>query len=440
MEKSGYFRNENLRKWIPGIGLIILTIVLLIIFKSNQGQINNLVEEGRGALLGLYTDNLKPLISKTNLTNEDILNFALYKNLPIDKDKKQVLHIENDSPEGEILQLKPSVWRENTDNYNRLVKFLDLSADEQEQLDSVLNSHKDEIYQNILYNDNNTIAVNANLSDLRKLILLDIVNFTQKVNKGKSEEFAPIFLEAGDEYAIREALDNVNGEKTNDFIFIAPDTVFQMTCEIDEKELEESITNYEEALRHGEKAFDEMNFSFNIPVPELSEITKDLPIPEFSVMMNDKDSSRYFKIFIPKIATNQKQQAVIEKYNKQIDSMNRKMERISRAQASHRSNSSTRSTASTDESVEEPDDPENPDEFSFEFNLDNLEDVISSSIELGLKASNIAKWEKFGVKVDSLMKTFQINIDDSSFKVDIENFKKEVEKLKEETEKKSRER
>ncbi|MFH1198461.1 MAG: hypothetical protein V1720_22350, partial [bacterium] len=421
----------NLRKWIPGIGLIILTIALLIIFKSNKGNINNLVEEGRGALLSLYTDNLKPLISKTNLTNEDVLNFALYRNLPIDKDKKQVLHIENDSPEGEILQLKPSVWREDTDNYNRLIKYLDLSSDERDQLDSILNSHKDEIYQNILYNDNNTIAVNANLADLRKLILLDIVNFAQKANKEKSEEFAPIFLEAGDDLELQAALNDVKDEKTNDFIFIAPDTVFQVACNIDEAALEKSIVSYEAAVKHGAKALEEFKFSFNINIPEAPYPVDVVPVPEFSVMVNDNDSSRYVKIFIPKIGKKVKQQVVLDKYNKQIDSLNKRIERISSVHPGHKTRSSTRSTGSVNIPDEEPGD------FNFEFNLDNLDELITNSIELGLKASNIEKWENFGIKVDSLMKSFQININDSSFKIDIENFKKEVQKLKEETEKNS---
>ncbi|MGZ8887748.1 MAG: anti-sigma factor family protein, partial [Nitrososphaeraceae archaeon] len=83
----------KLTKWIPAAALLFLTIGLMILLKFNPNLINHLVEEQKSNLAGFYKQNLQPLLYAANLTNEDIFNFAVYQQLPLDSTNQQMLKL-----------------------------------------------------------------------------------------------------------------------------------------------------------------------------------------------------------------------------------------------------------------------------------------------------------------------------------------------------------
>ena len=85
--------NLKLTKWIPAAALLFLTIGLMILLKFNPNFINHLVEEQKSNIAGFYKQNLKPLLYAANLTNEDIFNFAVHQQLPLDSTNQQMLKL-----------------------------------------------------------------------------------------------------------------------------------------------------------------------------------------------------------------------------------------------------------------------------------------------------------------------------------------------------------
>mgnify|MGYP000896189243 FL=1 len=80
---------NNVRVRTTVVGLILLTIGLMIIFKNNSSNLKDLPDD----LISFYAKNLKPLFYQTSITEEDIFNFALYQNIPIDKQNNKLLQI-----------------------------------------------------------------------------------------------------------------------------------------------------------------------------------------------------------------------------------------------------------------------------------------------------------------------------------------------------------
>ena len=70
-------KNESTRikRWMPATVLALTTIVVMIVMKFNPGMLDQMWEDQKVALAGFYKDNLQPVLTAANLTNEDIFNF-----------------------------------------------------------------------------------------------------------------------------------------------------------------------------------------------------------------------------------------------------------------------------------------------------------------------------------------------------------------------------
>lgn len=237
MEESNnkYSISTLFKKYLPVISIILLTFLLMIIFKNNKRNINQLIEESKNNLVSFYSQNLKPLFASTEITNEDVFNFALYQTLPIDKENKKLLLVSNEDNNKQVFEVKAASYVPYTNNYERFIDYLGLRPDQKYSADSILGAYKKEIYLSVLKSDKNAIAINPQLGDLQKAVLADLIAFSEKVNPPKTYKLFPL----NDKSINVEKLTsfaNLNKENTNkDFIFITPDTVFQTVCEIDTK-------------------------------------------------------------------------------------------------------------------------------------------------------------------------------------------------------------
>jgi hypothetical protein len=104
MEQSKKKKTVSTKTYLPWVGLIVLTIILMVIFKFTEQGYSDIQEKGEN-ILAQYTRNLSPLYSKTDLTDEDVFNFALYNKLPIDKRNKKILSLESNSYGNEELEI-----------------------------------------------------------------------------------------------------------------------------------------------------------------------------------------------------------------------------------------------------------------------------------------------------------------------------------------------
>jgi hypothetical protein len=227
-ENSG---NEKLSdkkyfKIVLAAGIIALTVFLMIFFKKNPDGIRKIVAEQGENLVSFYTNNLQPALIGSKLTVSDVFNFAVNDNLPIDKDNNTCLYVGSAANGRELMELRPAMQNKEEFDYNRFKREAKLSAKQERELDSILNSYKPRIEKLILSNEDNTIAVNANMWNLNKYILIDVVRFLKKEDK---EAFLnSIMPHSISDSALDASFAQMKDVDPDEYVFIAPDTVFPM--------------------------------------------------------------------------------------------------------------------------------------------------------------------------------------------------------------------
>lgn len=95
LSSSGH-TGEKLKKWIPVFTFSGLAAVLVFVLSINPAFIKNIIDEQKGNIADFYKTNLKPLLYAANLSSEDIFNFALNEELPLDPSNSQILKLSYD--------------------------------------------------------------------------------------------------------------------------------------------------------------------------------------------------------------------------------------------------------------------------------------------------------------------------------------------------------
>lgn len=239
-----FFTAENIKKYSPLVFLLILTVALMLFFKSNKKGISSMIEEGKKNLLSLYTGGLRPLISETEISQEDLFNFALYQSLPIDQAKNKVLVLSDNN--GQLVyEIKPANFNKNTKNYEAFINYLALTPNQKELADSVLNSYKKEIYSCVLVNEKNAYAVNPKISEIQKAMLADIVYFAQKMNYDKAQEIFPDLGELNHKELV-SLIKSGREIPSTQYLLMTPDTVAKTDFTWDEEKFDEQLRAFEE--------------------------------------------------------------------------------------------------------------------------------------------------------------------------------------------------
>ncbi|MCF8267649.1 MAG: hypothetical protein K9I69_06165 [Ignavibacteriales bacterium] len=235
------------KKILPFAGLLALTAALMIFFKNVSDSRGSFLDTGRNAILKFYTENLRPLFYKTEITDEDLFNFALYSNLPIDKENNKVLWLHSDQNGIQQYEIKPALINSKSNNYVEFVNRLNLDEGGKRQADSILRSYREDVYKSVLINDNNTYAVNPDLTLLHKALRSDLFNFALKRSGDippppppKPGEPGMVFSVSAGEKDIQEfrrSLDKMQESKDREYIFFTPDSIFKGICVINDKSL-----------------------------------------------------------------------------------------------------------------------------------------------------------------------------------------------------------
>ncbi|MBK7865847.1 MAG: hypothetical protein IPJ75_01985 [Ignavibacteriales bacterium] len=163
-----YIKKENKKArglktfYKPAFGLVVLTVVLMSFFKLSPEFMDDLFETQKGNIIDFYTKNLRPYFQEDELTRDDIFNFAFSQVLPIDGGGKNVISLD-ESASGASFAIRQSSLGDSIMSLKEFTEKLDLDQAQQIKLNNVLKKYEDKIRGSILVNDNNTVAVNANL-------------------------------------------------------------------------------------------------------------------------------------------------------------------------------------------------------------------------------------------------------------------------------------
>lgn len=390
----------NIRKFLPLISLIILSVLLMIFFKHSKKDIDFLMMEGKKNLALFYSKNLKPLFVQSEISEEDIFNFALYNTLPIDKNNSKVLVINNDNDDNLIYEIKPEVFNSSTNNYERFAEYLDLDAKQKNQADSILRIYKEKVSLSVLTNDENTIVVNKKLGELQKALFAEILSFAQKTNSERTGRIFNIDSKFIQDAEMAKFIISAKDYTPNEFVFITPDTAFSTIWKSDPVALKQEIEKFEKNRK--EHNATDFNFDFRFDENDnQTKIRKNGKTANALVHLLKPDSN-ILKVRIPV--------PPVPEFNNLQEEIRLKLEKaansIKRISISHRSRND--STEKIKISV-----PANEDEnMNFEFNFNEISPLLNQSLEI-LSKGNIQDWEEFGTKMDSIAEEFSKNLEDT---------------------------
>jgi hypothetical protein len=245
----------------------------MFFFKHHKQEISRMLEEGKNNIVSFYTSNLKPLFTQTQISEEDLFNFALYKSLPLDKDKNKVLVLSNDNLGNREYVIKSAMFNPATGNYETFSRYFGLTKHEKEKADSILNSYKKEVYASVFINDKNTFAVNPKISELQQAMLADIISFAQRIDKRKAEEMFHQSFSGYDNQKMASLISSARRKPEDEFILITPDTVARTRFSWNNQNFNKQLEEFE---KHRSKAENNIDFKIHFN-PEAEDAEHALP-------------------------------------------------------------------------------------------------------------------------------------------------------------------
>lgn len=306
-----------IRKYYPAFGIAFLTLALMIVFKFNTKEIDNIISKQKYNIMDLYAKNLKPILFKADVTKEDIFNFAFFNKLPIDKENHQYLALGTEQNGNGYFEIKNASFFPETNNLEKFMKSLKLNTHERKQVDSILESYIEDLRPQILVNDKNTIAISSNLITMNKAIAADLLNFAQSVNKTALNQIIPAAYKFSQAPAINQMIRRVKNNNDSDtYIFITPDTIFSESFRFNMDEFNREMLNMQRELMqnlpkiadninslpmlkdHNPKISKDVIIKLNKDLAKLKKLNKKgLTNKDFSIFFD----SNYCKIQIPRI-------------------------------------------------------------------------------------------------------------------------------------------
>jgi len=238
----------NIKKWIPISSLTVITLALMAVLKFNPNLLDDLIKQQKSNLVGFYKENLQPLLYAANLTNEDIFNFAVYQELPLDKTNNQILKLGYDPKGSEFFEIKKANQINGADNLQKFVTALDFDENEIKNIDSIIGSYSEQISALVLVNNQNAVAINPNIWNTRKIILADILAFAEKHASSNFNKMIPTQKMQFDDHSIAKWVNEAKTIKDNQYIFCTSDSIFKEDYVFDMTEYEKNMEKMTEDL------------------------------------------------------------------------------------------------------------------------------------------------------------------------------------------------
>jgi len=412
-------------------GAFFLVVVLVAVF--NNHKILKVYESGKENVQQFYSENFKPLFNNSSLTNEDVFNFALYQNIPLDKEDKSVLQISDASDGRFSYEVHPKVYEDKTTNYEKFNQYLQLGEIEQRRLDSILSVYKKKLNRSVLHSEKNQLAVNTKLKVLQEGLLVNIFSYLNNIRPNlASDAFVTDYFNnnvpiAQDFITSSKNLDN------NRFIVFSDDSIFTKSLVLVENEHQTEAN--QEFTADITTDLEDGSIVFEAEVPEVVELPRGDEIawyrvnPEFSRVVvecqeldEDCEDTEKLRNYVKKAAENFRHM----KFHLEINE-------------DHLGDFAISTQIIDSASL-----------HSFEFNAGDLEKLIQTSISAvnftGTKdwEEYGARWEEYGMKMDSLARVFEESIQDSmsenmeSYEINLKKLKRQIEEKKKSKKKKSK--
>lgn len=225
--------NKKTAKWKPFVkpaaSLAVLTVVLMFFFRVSPEFLDRLVEDQKGNIVEFYTKNLRPYFQEDELSKDDIFNFAFSQVLPVDSMGTNVISLDG-SKDGASIAIRQMTAGDSKISLKEFTEKLNLNQEQKTKLDGVLKKYESKIRKAILVNENNTVAVNANLWNYNKALKAEIMAIAAE-NQALAKVMPAAFLES------MPAFSDIDfAENADDYVCINPDTVFIASIKVNTKD------------------------------------------------------------------------------------------------------------------------------------------------------------------------------------------------------------
>ena len=420
-------KNESskIKRWMPAAALVVVTLVIMTVFKYNPGLIDQIWEDQKVALAGFYKENLQPVLLAANLTNEDVFNFAFNNELPLDNTRKQYLLLGYDDSGKEFFEIRTSDQKVKRESYNEYITAMNLDSDQKQTIDSIIGSYSKALEGQVLVNDKNTIAINSNLWNLRKAIFADLLVASEKLNKTKFDRIIPAGISNAEKIVVVNTAEKLKSDYGDQYIFVTPDSIFSETYEFNSQQLEEEMREFEKQMKLNEEEVKQ--FTLNIRYDSTFRYVDDARnVHSFRIQVDsnicrvDIPEHQIPEMIIPDIETIE---PLIEQATNNIHFYAYKIPKI------EKSKSGIKIEYFNDDSV-----------YSYVVNIDKLNLDSLAEVESGVDLYSLDKKFKPVKPIDDTMLTrYQFDRDyyhryysDDEFKKQMEELQKELQQLSEE--------
>jgi len=256
-------KNESplIKRWIPAAALAVVTIIIMIVLKFNPGILDKMWEDQKVAIAGFYKENLQPVLLAANLTNEDVFNFAFNNELPLDNTRQQYLLFGYDDSGKEFFEIRSSHQRVKRESYNEFISAMNLDVEQKQIVDSIIGSYSKALESQVLVNEENTIAINPNLWNLRKAIFADLLVASEKLNKTKFDRIVPAGITNAEKVIVINTLEKLKNTFGDQYIFVTPDSIFSESYQFDSKLYEKEMRELEKQIQLNEKEVEQFTLN-----------------------------------------------------------------------------------------------------------------------------------------------------------------------------------
>lgn len=137
----------------------------------------------------LMSGNIFPLF--TNLNKDDVLNFALFGNLPIDSARQTELQVTNNNGKGAQFEIvsASSIRSQQPVSLDNFFHEVEMSPSQQKVVDSILGSFKQKLQASVLVSENKEIAIHEGLVALNRAMVNTIAASLQPYQRNRLQRY-----------------------------------------------------------------------------------------------------------------------------------------------------------------------------------------------------------------------------------------------------------
>ena len=355
----------KLRQNIFAVSIVILTLILLVIFKVQQSDEINF--KNGDVIDQFYSETIKPIFTSESFDKKEVINFALKGDLVLDEKAKKVLQLRSDFNGKEVVGIKNEKLLSVNNNYDKVVNGLELSEKRKIELDSILENYSQILSQSIYKDENNSFAIDPNIGLVRLSLNKDLSNF---VSQSKNHENMNLTV-------LNELLKGKQKNQSNGYLVFTPDTVFYSEYEKVEK-INENITKNKKIIELKK---------LNLENEKASNLSKSNP--------NIYIDSNIVNITLDNLL-NIDSFKELNFFNKTIDSTNKNI-KLSFEFSDDTTNNIFLKFSYLDSANNK---------INYEMNSDDIGNSVSNSMKI-FSGKNLNEWIEYGIKMDSISRKIE---------------------------------